>query len=315
MSSVTVWTFGFTLNEVTDKKRLRNHVLRCCCYFVYPLFVSSGGQMSQATWQRCLITDKHLHVQINEDFHVCPLQLQFPQMTPHSVLEGYLYPVTFSCVLIDYKKALINSAGWGLTVTLALNSKVLEWFVGRFFVIKTHTEAVQFPPNGPRRHWSSSQMTLRQTSGAKSAAVLPLKQDIVQFVLASEPTGRTASQGRPGCADVHLGTSQAIRKSGGEWQPSLSSSCLLTARMLPHTDNPHWASKPCSNKTPNLSAAPRPPPAEPETPHTNSMLKTASPCNGAVRTESGSRRAPEAGGVSSRYSFHEFIATIPCGCW
>lgn len=81
-------------------------------------------------------------------------------------------------------------------------------------------------------------MTLRQTSGAKSAAVLPLKQDIVQFVLASEPTGGAPSQGRPGCADVHLGTSQPIMRSGGEWQPNLSYSCLLKARILPHIDTP-----------------------------------------------------------------------------
>lgn len=65
-----------------------------------------------------------------------------------------------------------------------------------------------------------------------------LKQDIVQFVLAFERTGGAGSQRHPGCADVHLGTSQPIRKSGREWQPSLSSSCPLTARILPHTDNP-----------------------------------------------------------------------------
>lgn len=138
-----------TINKVKDKRSLRNAVLRCCCYFVYPLFISTGGQMSQATWQRCLITDKHLHVQINEDFHVCPLQLYFPQTTPSSVLEGYLYPVTFSCVLIDYQKALINSAGWGLTVTLALNIKVLEWFVARFFVIKNTQRQCSSLQTGP----------------------------------------------------------------------------------------------------------------------------------------------------------------------
>lgn len=49
--------------------------------------------------------------QINEEFHVCPLQFYFPQTTPHGALEGYLYPATFSCVLMDYQKALINSAG------------------------------------------------------------------------------------------------------------------------------------------------------------------------------------------------------------
>lgn len=70
---------------------------------------------------------------------VCPLHFYLPQTPPRGALEGYLYPATFSRVLMDYQKALINSAGWGLTVTLAPNIKVLEWFVRRFFLIKKNT--------------------------------------------------------------------------------------------------------------------------------------------------------------------------------
>ncbi len=76
--------------------------------------------------------------QINEAFHVCPLQFSFPQTAPRGALEGYLYPATFRRVLMDYQKALISSAGWGLTVMLALNVKVLKWFVQHFFLIKKH---------------------------------------------------------------------------------------------------------------------------------------------------------------------------------
>lgn len=99
-----------------------------------------------------LLRNKQLHVQIDEEISACPLQ-----MAPRRVLEGYLYPATFRCVLMDYQKALINSAGWGLTVTLAPNMKVLEWF----FPDKTHrgrappsTEALKTAeqqPNDARR--------------------------------------------------------------------------------------------------------------------------------------------------------------------
>lgn len=50
-------------------------------------------------------------LRINEEFHVCPLQLYFPPTTPRGALEGYLYSATFRRVLMDYQKALINSAG------------------------------------------------------------------------------------------------------------------------------------------------------------------------------------------------------------
>lgn len=49
--------------------------------------------------------------QINEEFHVCSLQFYFPKTAAHGALEGYLYPATFGHVLMDYQKALINSAG------------------------------------------------------------------------------------------------------------------------------------------------------------------------------------------------------------
>lgn len=44
--------------------------------------------------------------QINEELPARPLQT-----APRCVLEGYLYAATFRRVLMDYQKALINSAG------------------------------------------------------------------------------------------------------------------------------------------------------------------------------------------------------------
>lgn len=207
-----------------------------------------------------------------KSLHACPLEFYFPQMIPRSVLEGYLYPPTFSCVLMDYQKALIHSAGWGLTVTLAPNIKVLEWFVRRFFPIKKkHTQAVKLPPKRPWGHEGRQPSDAEAGAWCQKCRVLPLKQDIVQFMLAFEWTGGAVSQRGPGCADVHLGTSQPITESGGEWQPSLSSSCPLTASIPLHTDNtPTLLSKHPNLSRPSSSSRPT---------NTVPLLSAPTPCH------------------------------------
>lgn len=208
-----------------------------------PVCVNVTGYLTK------LLRNKQLHVQIDEEISACPLQ-----MAPRRVLEGYLYPATFRCVLMDYQKALINSAGWGLTVTLAPNMKVLEWF----FPDKNTQRPCTSLHRGPEDSRAAAKW--REVAwDAKRATLPPLKQDIVQFVLACEQTGGAGSQSIPGCADVHLGTSQPIRESGGECQPNSSSSCPLTARILPPPTSPA-----------NLA-----PPPRPQTPlHTDGMFQT-----------------------------------------
>lgn len=86
----------------------------------------------------------------------------------------------------------------------------------------------------------------------KAPQFLPRKQDIVRFVSAFEQTGRAARQRDGGGADVHPGTSQPIKKSGREWQPSLSSSCPLQ----PGTTNPQTLLSPQTELPPSSTSAP-----------------------------------------------------------
>lgn len=178
----------------------------------------------------------------------------YPQKILPGALEGYLYPGTFSHVLMDHQGGLINFGGWKLMVKLA---EIYNFggipFISRFvFALVTNINRSPVLPWGPRRHlelWPNDveawQMPKRYIfPRTRYCAVVPFKVDR-HYMLGGAVTLRRAR-----CVDVHLGTSFWIRTSGDEWQPKLSSWCPMSASNSPRSVPltfiiPRFAGGPC----------------------------------------------------------------------